>query len=256
MILGRNKKEMKLNWIMEQLPRGFKDNDSYKDLDPRREEDEEGAGLLERLTDVICEEIDEKVLPKLENSIYLNDPVNIDKIPGANYRGLLEYIGWLWGSVPYITFNDFKRYQLYLGYAIWIHKNRGNVIALNMFLAIFGLEVILTPPNYQSFRKGAYRYDTGPVYDGDAIYDFNMTYAEGCTDCAKEYIKISLVPGGRYEEFDDAFRQQLVRVIENYLLPINVELEVDFKLPTGLKTRTNKFIRTIKDKLITVNKKN
>lgn len=243
MILGRNKKEHKLNWFMENLPVGFKENDSYKNA--------EGAGLLERLTDVICNEIDNEVLPKLENSIYLNDPMNITKIPNANYQGLLNYIGWLWGSVPYITFQDFNTYQLYLGYAVWIHKNRGNMTALNMFLALFDLEVVLTPPNYQSYRKGAYRYDNLQYYDSGIIYDFNQVYADGCTDCAKEYMKITLVPGGNFKVYDDEFREQLVKVIENYLTPINVELEIDFKLPRGIITRMERKIKTITQKLIT-----
>lgn len=232
---------------MENLPKGFKDNDSYKNA--------QGAGLLERLTDVICDEIDNEVLPKLEGSKYLTSPMDITKIPGANYEGLLSYIGWLWGSIPYITFRDLETYQLYLGYAIWIHKNRGNIKAINMFLSLFGLVVNLSDPqSYQSLRAAKiYRYDEpNRFYDTDIIYDYNTDWGPGgCTDCAKEYMLITVAKGANYGYYNKEFLEHLIKVIENYLVPINVELEIDIKIPSGLQTRLQRTIKTISQKLIT-----
>ena len=246
MKLGKNLNNEKLNWFMSSLPSGFKDNDSYKD--------ENGAGLLERLTDVICEELDDEVLPKLEGAKYLTSPMDITKIPGANYEGLLNYIGWLWGSVPLITFQDLELYQRYLGYAIWIHKNRGNITAINMFLSLFGMEVNLeNPQNYQSYRVGAYRYDNDQYYDSDIIYDFNAEWGDmGCTDCAKEYIVITMVPGGNIKFYNKEFLDHLTKVLENYLVPINVELEIDITLPRGIVTRLERKIKTITQRWVSV----
>lgn len=231
---------------MENLPKGFKDNDSYKDS--------QGAGLLERLTDIICDELDNEVLPKLEGAKYLTSPMDITKIPGANYEGLLSYIGWLWGSIPYITFQDLETYQIYLGYAIWIHKNRGNIKAINMFLSLFGLEVNLdNPRSYQSLRVGkSYRYDEpNRFYDTDIIYDYNTDWGTGgCTNCAKEYILITMAKGANYRYYDREFLEHLTKVIENYLVPINVELEIDIKISHGIVTRLERKIKTISQKLI------
>lgn len=263
MKLSRDNILHKLNWFMESLPSGFKQNDQNDHNFPPQlsEEVKEkmgDAGPLERFTEAFMNDWDEKLIPKIEGLKYLNDPQNIDKIPEVDHLGLLRYIAWLWGDVRYETFQTYEQYKDYLAYAVHIHRNRGTINGLNMFLGLFGLRV--KPEDHKSFRKSTTRYDVGLRYDTlytqdrkDGIrYDYNSEYRNGCTDCAIEQINITVVPGNDYTEYPEDFRENLVSVIEDYLTPVNVKLDITFTLPRGLVTRLLRYIKTRETNYITV----
>lgn len=262
MKLSRDNVLHKLNWFMENLPSGFEQNDindpNYPPtLDKETEEKMSGAGPLERFSEVFMNEIDDTVIPKIEGLKYLNDPMNIDQIPDVDHIGLLRYIAWLWGDVRYEAFQNYEQYKSYLAYAVHIHRARGTINALNMFLGLFGLRV--TQENHKSHRKATTRYDIGYTYDtyyeamADGLrYDYNSEYRNGCTDCAIERITITVVPGNDYTKYGDEFRENLATVIEDYLTPVNVKLEIDYILPHGLVTRLKRYIKTRQTNYITI----
>lgn len=264
MKLSRDNILHKLNWFMENLPSGFKQNDqndpNYPPVIKNKEvaENMKDAGPLERFTEAFMNELDEKLIPKIEGLKYLNDPQNIDLILGVDHLGLLRYIAWLWGDVRYETFQTYEQYKDYLAYAVHIHRARGSINALNMFLGLFGLRV--NPGDHKSYRKATSRYDIGLRYDtvyenlgNEGLrYDYNSTYRNGCTDCAIEQINITVVPGNNYTEYSEEFRENLATVIEDYLTPVNVKLGITFTLPRGLVTRLRRYIKTRETNYITI----
>lgn len=248
---------------MESLPSGFKQNDQNDpNFSPQLSEEVKekmgDAGPLERFTEAFMNDWDEKLIPKIERLKYLNDPQNIDKIPEVDHLGLLHYIAWLWGDVRYEIFQTYEQYKDYLAYAVHIHRNRGTINGLNMFLGLFGLRV--KPEDHKSYRKSTTRYDVGLRYDTlytqdrkDGIrYDYNSEYRNGCTDCAIEQINITVVPGNDYTKYPEDFRENLASVIEDYLTPVNVKLDITFTLPRGLVTRLLRYIKTRETNYITV----
>lgn len=264
----------KLNWLMENLPNGFLLNDvndpnnSPSFSDPEIEEKYGDAGPLQRLSETYFNELDEYVIPKIEGLKYLNDPLHLDEehCGKVDYLGLLRYIAWLWGDVRYEIFQNEEQYRGYLAYAVHIHRNRGSITAINMFLGLFGLTVKST--DHQSFRKSTSRYDIGLHYDTvtDAAYtdglryDYNAEYNNGCTDCAVETIHVTTIPDGWFlyampQSEIELFLDNLTNIIEDYLTPVNVKIEISYTLPTGLVTRLTRWIKTRQTKYITIFRK-
>lgn len=131
--------------------------DSYKD--------ENEQGLLERYLVAFGEEVDNNLLPSIENYM-----TNID---AALCEGkFLEHISDVLGSPPDI-FGDYSNYRNLLTYVVSVYKIKGTLSAYKLFFDLLGFNIdIYEIPvvNSEGQYDGEGEYDTGnelSVYDQD-----------------------------------------------------------------------------------------
>lgn len=138
--------------IFSMLPGYFKRGDTYKNG--------QGEGLLERYVQIYEEDIDQNILPLIENALDNLDPLTA---PGK----FLTQISYTLGTPPDI-FSGSDEYRKVLLYAVSLYKIKGTRKAYEVLFGLLGFTVVLIE---SGFSDSAYDVpvefdDPGIEYDG------------------------------------------------------------------------------------------
>lgn len=198
------------DWLFGKLNRYYHENDSYKD--------EDGKGLLERYLENIGEDIDDNVIPQVDDFLNILDPTT----QAATGYKFLNYISYTLGSPPDIFLGDpaeNAKYAKLVNHIISIYKIKGTKKSYELFFALLGysisvIEYPLTPPT---------TLDSGLKLD-----DGNKLDA-GCEPCAEYSIisEASLISGScgpsNNPVLDPSLYPTMILVVK-FLEPINAKL--------------------------------
>lgn len=151
------------NYLFSLLPVYFKREDTNKDNN--------GEGTLERYMQIFGEELDDEVIPKLENIL---DIVDANTTPSNLINTLSDTLG-----NPPDIFLDEALYRKLLRYVSSIYKIKGTAFSYQVYFGLLGYNatILELPPDEEDY------YDTGILYDTLA-----QDYDEGCKECSDYYI--------------------------------------------------------------------
>jgi phage tail-like protein len=138
------------DFIFNLFPSYFKENDSYKNGN--------GEGLFERYLRCFGEEIDNEILPYLENYLDELDPVTASS-------KMLQHISDSLGNPPDIFLNE-TQYRNILRYAVDVYKIKGTAASYQLLFSLLGYNT-----NIIEYTADEYIYDNGWFYDEDPFYD-------------------------------------------------------------------------------------
>ena len=187
------------DYLFNTLSTYFYDNDTNKNVN--------GEGLLQRYLQVFGEEIDEEVIPKIEDFINNLDAKNCDE-------NTLKYISDFFGNPPDLFLDD-NLYRKLLTFVISIYKIKGTSRSFELFFNLLGYNVIITDEPKNSF----FFYD-----ELNLFYDtLQVNYDGGCKLCNKYSITFSSIDNP-LEPITQATLNKLVSVIK-FVEPINAEIE-------------------------------
>lgn len=148
------------DWLFGKLPQYFKDNDTYVDLN--------GEGLLERYLRNYGDELDENIMPFINDFLDLFDAAKCQAT-------LLPHLSFLLG-IP-ITIDDTEAtYRKVLKYAIQLYKVKGTEPSYQMLFNFIGLDISVIEDTPQT----PVTYDADPMY----IYDEPTGVRQYDTSCA------------------------------------------------------------------------
>lgn len=153
------------NWIFNQLPTYFKKFDTYKDLN--------GRGLLERFLEALGLELDQELIPPLENYLDITDT---STAPSEH----IVHISYTLGRPPNF-FTSEAEYRKFLSFILSLYKIKGTLKSYQALLAYFNYQVNLItefPP--------CVTYDTEFTYDEDGT-----AYDTCCEPCVKYKLILS-----------------------------------------------------------------
>lgn len=151
------------DWFFKQFPDYHQANDSFKDG--------VGEGLLQRYLRIYGLELDEQVIPYIENFTEIIDVALCD-------AKFLPLIATLLGSPPSFGSEQFF-YRKVLAYAIQIYKIKGTKKSYQMFLGILGFTIQIieeTPKRRIYYDLRNIKYDQAPDPE---IYDSKCDYCSG-----------------------------------------------------------------------------
>jgi len=190
------------DWLFNQLPLYFHQNDSYVD--------NSGEGLLKRYLRNFGEEIDEQIIPFIENYI------NASSLEGE--RKFLTHIANTLGTPPDVWLgNDPSRYDRFLHYIVDIYKIKGTIRSYELMFILLGYIVNVIEYPESSVTR----------FDSDEHFDEGYKFDMGCPTCSDYSIFIS--PDGldcsigQYQAVSQAM-VDLFNIIINFLEPINANL--------------------------------
>lgn len=154
------------DWLFNKLPNYYHQNDSYKDVN--------GKGLLQRYLENIGEDIDNNILPFIDNLLDIIDPT---KQGDTDYK-FLNHLAYTVGSPPDIFLGDpaqAEKYAKLINHIVSIYKIKGTKKSFVSFFALLGytvdvIEWPLTDPTL---------FDIGQTFDDDFLMD------QGCEDCSE-----------------------------------------------------------------------
>lgn len=195
------------NFFFGQLPIYYKVKDTYKDNNDR--------GLLERYLEIFGLELDEELIPLVDNYLNIVSPLDL---PDPKY---LTTLGYTLGSPPDLLIGQPDSYAKLLAYIINIYKIKGTARSYELLFALLGFNVTiieLTPqaPIYM---------DEGNIMDDDLIMDIS------CPSCSEYEVIVSPLltnptltcQAPTYATVDNTILAQFIRIIE-FLQPINAQL--------------------------------
>ena len=198
------------NFLFNLLPSWFRENDSYKTISEPR-------GLLERYYEVLCGDIDDNVVNKVEGlydltyipSLYQDDEL----IP------LISHIEDLFG-IPKNTEETSQVYYNLLTYFIHILRTRGSIKSLKLYLNIHGYQLVSLIPTPElpityDMEPTPVKYDDGEIYDKLDAY-FHSIYSLNITD----------YPGTGPHNPSVDYLDKMKEIINGYINPFYSKLEV------------------------------
>lgn len=136
--------------LMKLLPHFYKERDTNKDTN--------GQGTLERYLESFGMEIDEELIPQIENFVDIIDPTGADS-------SFLSHIAYTLGRPPDF-FDDEAEYRKLLLTVATIYKWRGTIKSYEAMFGLFGLSIHIT----EHFPEDVF-YDMGYTYDADYTWD-------------------------------------------------------------------------------------
>lgn len=157
------------DFIFGKLPNYYKINDTYKNLDPLSLD----RGLLERYLEIFGLELDNNVIPLIQNYLDEIDPTTID----PQY---LTTLGYTLGSPPDLSGSS-STYAKLLAYIISVYKIKGTIQAYTLLFALLGYTVTIV----ESPLPEEIYFDEGFLFDNGGIFD------EGCPCCSDFSIIVS-----------------------------------------------------------------
>lgn len=200
-----------LDWIFNRFPVEYKQSDTYKD--------DEGKGVFERYLSIFGYELDEIIVPEIEDYTVVYDILETpDKY--------LNHLAYALGNPP-DYFNNVPKYRKFLSTIISIYQIKGTVKSFEYMFELldFDVSLVLGFPTEVT-------YDTGVLYDSFESGGFDrLTYDNYCNNCVK--FSILLVTDGadctdpsswELPEIDEDVRQ-LLQDVACFLAPINAQLE-------------------------------
>lgn len=144
----------------DKLPSYFHEEDTYKDGSNK--------GLLQRYLRIFGLELDESIVPYINNYLDQVDP----KTASNNF---LTHIAYALGN-PLDIFSDASKFSLLLQYIMSIYKIKGTIKSYEVYFKLLGLTAYIV----EHFDNINTYYDSGILYDTDLIlYD---SYCDSCSD--------------------------------------------------------------------------
>lgn len=188
-------------WIFNQFPPRFKEEDTYK---------VSGRGLFERLLYSMGKEWDDNLIPSIENLYLQTDPTTCDS-------KFLNIISYFYGNPPNpLSYED--KYRILLSRITEVNKIKGTAASYVLFFKLIGLDVTVN-----EIEPLVIRYDSeGPVYDyGGIRYD---SKCPKCSDYTLDIVDLeNLYPEFGADPIDPEILKLLIRMIK-YVEPINARL--------------------------------
>lgn len=138
------------NFLFAKFPAYFKRDDSNKDVD--------GKGTLERFLEIHGDELDEIIVPSIEEFLNILDA----QIAPEEF---LTHISDTLGNPPDITQN-LDEYRNILSFIVSHYKIKGQEAAYILFFSLIGFEVTI-----EEIEPIEYLMDSGHLMDGEPIFD-------------------------------------------------------------------------------------
>ncbi len=185
------------DFLFDTLPDYFYQRDSNKDSN--------NEGTLQRYLSVLGLELDDEIVPALENFILEIDPQTAS-------NDFLNYISDTLGNPPDI-FLDENLYRTLLNFIINVYKIKGTKQSYELFFSMMGFNINITEFPNQKTRS----WDTGDFYD-----TLDVDYDEGCYPCS-DYEILFTSAGNPLIPLDQTTLEKL-RSIVPFVEPINANL--------------------------------
>lgn len=171
----------------------------------------QGKGLLERFLSIFGEELNEEVVPLLENLINQLDPETADDI----------YLSELAFQVarPKDILEDLNIYRLVLKQIISLYKIKGTAKSYTFFFNLLGMHADIVE-----------HLPLDNVYDAGLIYDDNSANAHvydetscevGCVEYSINYYNL---PGKTVAPLTGDLRANVIAIIQEFLEPVDCKL--------------------------------
>ncbi len=194
------------NFFFGKLPVYYKVEDTYKDDD--------GRGLLERYLEIFGLELDNDVMPKVENYLDIIDPFTTDP-------KFLNDIAFTLGSPPDLL-GDPDKYAKVLAYIISVYKIKGTAQGFQLLFSLLGFNVSVVeyPPT------------ATVLADESNIADDSLLADNGCPCCSDyELVVGPLLNSGNtggcqpptFTTVDQTILATFIKIIE-FNQPINANL--------------------------------
>jgi hypothetical protein len=196
------------DWIFNRFPYFYKAEDTYKDG--------AGEGLWERYCRNYGLELDEEIVPELEDYLDILEPLTTDS-------KFLNHIAYRLGNPPDI-FNDESIYRRLLTIVFSIYKIRGTSRSYELLFALLGFSV--TP--IANFPEDLL-YDDGHEYDEPDTFGEILQYDQVCDNCVEYSLLISAIEGCYNPESEIDFasifaNMVLFQKLACFIEPINAKL--------------------------------
>jgi hypothetical protein len=146
--------------------------DAYDyEVDPNK--DSQGKGTLERYNELLGEEYDDNVLPKITGTLD-----NLLRVNTAEEKFLL-YLEDQLGRIPDVGLEEVRR-RKFIRYATRLYRVRGTRLSYELIFKLIGFDTVVIT---ETFVDGS--FDANYGFDGDT-----HTFDQNCFTCA--YYKIEL----------------------------------------------------------------
>jgi len=153
------------NWIFEQFPLYFRQEDTYKD--------ETGAGLLERYLRVFGSYLQEEIKEPAEQ-------FNLNLNPLTAHEDYINHLAYTMGQPPDF-FQTPEEYRKFLSIIVSIYKIKGTLQSYQILFGYLGFGVQIV-----------YTQQLGVRYDGEHSYDeFGVNYDSLCPPCIGYYLGLT-----------------------------------------------------------------
>jgi len=165
--------------------------------------DSNDKGTFERYLQVFGDEIDNELIPYIDDDESLFDEFNpvlnnfLDIIDGfACNNKFLNHLAEVLGNPPDVfqkSANDYYEYRALIRYIITVYKWRGSLTGFELFYRILGYDIWIS-----EIAGTTNLYDSGLTYDDGESYDVNESILEGNYNIQFAYIDdgVTSVPGG------------------------------------------------------------
>ena len=162
------------DFLFNQFPARYKRDDTNKDIDPLNQD----RGTFERFLEIFGIELDEEIIPKIEEFLDNIDIITCDD-------KFINEIAYQLGNPPDI-FDLVDDYRRILRYAVAIYKIKGTKASYELFFAILGYLAIITEIQPEEVFR-----DTGRIRDDSPI----LLRDSNCLPCSDYDISFSSIAG-------------------------------------------------------------
>lgn len=192
------------DWLFNRLPPYFKLYDTYLDINKE--------GLLERYLRVYGLELDEEIIPGLENYLDILDPLLCDE-------KFLNHIAYQLGTPPDL-FNTTSLYRKFLSIILGIYKIKGTRKSYILLFSLLGyaVDLIINYPEDTVYDDGNEYDDEENFYDDTCgtCVEYTIIFHSSEADC--QHPELFIIP-----EITEEI-EQLFRRVACFLEPINAKL--------------------------------
>ncbi len=145
-------------YLFSKLPAFFKQNDTLKNA--------AGEGLFERYLSIYGFELDEEIVPGIDNFINELHPL-------LSTSAILKHIAYTLGRPPDF-FDDENTYRRLLLVIATIYKWKGTAKSYAALFGLFGLDIEITEI-----------FEDEVTYDAGFLYDTGKEYDKACVQCSE-----------------------------------------------------------------------
>jgi hypothetical protein len=198
------------DWLFDKLPIYYHLNDSYKDANDK--------GLLKRYLENIGEDLDNNILPLIDNLLDVIDPTTQ---ASTNYK-FINHLAYTVGSPPDIFLGDpaqAAKYAKLVNHIVSIYKIKGTKKSFVSFFALLGYTVSIIE----------WPLEKPTLYDNESQMDTLLQMDKGCQDCSEfsilnQAVLLSSFCGDTGNPVLDPSLFQLIVDMAAFLQPINTKL--------------------------------
>lgn len=200
------KTSTKPNYLFGQLPRYYKQQDTYKDSNDE--------GFLERYLEVFCQEIDNELIDYIDEVLILFEPLGYGDLSISNANDFLIHLAETFGNPPDIGTTD--QYKALISYILHILGKKGTQESMELYLNLLGYTI----NSINSETVSGNTYDSSPVlqYDKGGQYDSGFTFYSGFN------IEITDYPGTGTKSPSSTWLDSLKEALQKFICPIWAEI--------------------------------